>query len=135
MNLAKIQAKISAMAEDDYFSLTDEERTFYNIKNILDAVNGKGLLSYYESDCSNYAIDAVDDLYSAGMDEVASVIESANAIFPGGCPPEEAEDRVEIIDSWEHEYDSLYDQWTDDIMEFSVSLEEACEKLARAFSK
>ncbi len=135
MNLAKIQAKISNMAEDDYFSLSDGERAFFNIKNILDAVNGKGLLSYYESEQSNYAQDAVDDLYSVGMDEVASVIESANAIFPGGCPPEEAEDRMEIIDSWEHEYDSLYEQWTDDILEFSVPLEEACENLAKNFSE
>ncbi len=130
MNLSKIWAKVSEAAEDDYFSLSDTERAFYNIKNILDAVNGRGLLSYYESDYSNYAIDAVDDLYSAGMDEVASIIENANAIFPGGCPPEEAEDRMEIIDSWEHEYDSLYEQWTDDIMEFAIPLEQACENLA-----
>ncbi len=132
MNLAKIQARINEAAEDDYFGLSDEERAFYNIKNILDAVNGSGLLSYYENDCSNYAVDSVDDLYSAGMDEVASIIENANAIFPGGCPPEESEDRMEIIDSWEHEYDSLFEQWTDDIMEFSLPLEEACEKLAKS---
>ncbi len=135
MNLAKIQAKINAAAEDDYTALTDQERTFFNLKNILDAVNGNGLLGYYESEHSNYAVDAVDDLYSVGMDEVASVIESANAIFPGGFPPEEAEDRMEIIDSWEHEYDSLYEQWTDDILEFSLSLEEACENLARSLSE
>ncbi len=132
MNLAKIQAKISEAAEDDYFGLSDSERAFFNIKNVLDAVSGQGLLSYYESDNSNYAIDAVDDLYSAGMDEVASIIENANAIFPGGCPPEEPEDRMEIIDSWEHEYDSLFEQWTDDIMEFALPLEETCEKIAKA---
>ncbi len=132
MNLTKLWAKINYAAEDDYYSLSDEERAFYNVKNILDAVSGPGLLNYYESDLANYAVDAVDDLYNAGMDEVASIIENANAIFPGGCPPEEAEERMEIIDSWEHEYDSLYEQWTDDIMEFAIPLEEACEKLATA---
>ncbi len=130
MNLAKIQAKIKSAAEDDYFGLSDVERAFYNIKNILDAVSGQGLLSYYESEHASFAADAVEDLYSVGMDEAASIIEDANAFFPGGCLPEELDERIDIIDSWEHEYDSLFEQWTDDIMEFAMPLEQACEKLA-----
>lgn len=117
------------MAEDDYYSLSNEERIAYNVKNVLDAVNGNGLLSFYESYHGDFALDAVDDLYSIGMDEIASVIENANAIFPGGCPPEDVESRVEIIDSWENEYDSLFEQWTDDILEFSAPLEKEFEKL------
>ena len=129
MNLNKIFAKISEAAEDDYFSLSSEERAIFNIKNVIDAVNGAGLLSFYENYCGDFAQDAVDDLYSAGMDEAASIIENANAIFPGGCPPEDVDSRIEIIDSWEHEYDSLYDQWNDDIMEFLIPLEQALEQL------
>ena len=129
MNLNKIFAKISEAAEDDYFSLSSEERAIFNIKNVIDAVNGAGLLSFYENYCGDFAQDAVDDLYGAGMDEAASIIENANAIFPGGCPPEDVDARIEIIDSWEHEYDSLFDQWTDDILEFIIPLEEALEDL------
>ena len=134
MSWNKIWARITEAAEDDYFSLSDEERAVFNIKNIIDAVNGAGLLSYYESYCADYAEDAVEDLYSAGMDEVASVIENANALFPGGCPPDDLDTRIEIIDSWEHEYDSLYDQWNDDIMEFMLPLEEAFEGLVAKLS-
>lgn len=129
MNSNKIWSKIQEMAEDDYYSLSNEERIAYNVKNVLDAVNGNGLLSFYESYHGDFALDAVDDLYSIGMDEIASVIENANAIFPGGCPPEDVESRVEIIDSWENEYDSLFEQWTDDILEFSAPLEKEFEKL------
>ncbi len=129
MNLQKIWSKIAEAAEDDYSSLTDSERAAYNIKNLMDAVNGRGLLSYYENECSDYAEDVIEDLYSVGMDEVASIIENSNAIFPGGCPPEDVDSRIEIIDSWEHEYDSLYEQWTDDILEFAIPLEEAFDKL------
>ncbi len=129
MNSNKIWSKIQEAAEDDYFSLSNEERTAYNIKNILDAVNGSGLLSFYESCHGDFALDAVDDLYSVGMDEIASIIENSNAIFPGGYPPEDVDSRVEIIDSWEHEYDSLFEQWTDDILEFSAPLEKEFEKI------
>lgn len=130
MNLNKIWARISEAAEDDYFSLKNDERAVFNMKNIMDAVTGDGLLSFYEGYCADYAEDAVEDLYNAGMDEVASIIENANAIFPGGCPPEDVETRIEIIDNWEHEYDSLFDQWNDDIMEFAIPLEEALEQIA-----
>jgi len=129
MNLNKLWARISEAAEDDYFSLSSDERAVFNVKNVIDAVNGDGLLSYYESNASDFSEDAVEDLYSIGMDEVASIIENANALFPGGCPPEDLDSRIEIIDSWEHEYDSLYDQWNDDIMEFMIPLEEAFEQL------
>ena len=134
MSWNKIWARITEAAEDDYFSLSDEERAVFNIKNIIDAVSGAGLLSYYDSYCADYAEDAVEDLYSAGMDEVASVIENANALFPGGCPPDDLDTRIEILDSWEHEYDSLYDQWNDDIMEFMLPLEEAFEGLVAKLS-
>ncbi len=134
MSWNKIWSKIAEAAEDDYFSLTSEERAVFNIKNIIDAVNGKGLISYYESACGDYAEDAVEDLYNAGMDEVAYVLENANALFPGGCPPEDLDTRTEIIDSWEHEYDSLYDQWNDDIMEFMLLLEGAFEELVNKLS-
>ncbi len=129
MNLNKVWSKIQESAEDDYYSLSNEERIAYNIKNIIDAVNGRGLLSFYESYHGDFALDAVDDLYSIGMDEIASVLENSNAIFPGGCPPEDVESRLEIIDSWEHEYDSLYEQWTDDILEFAAPLEAEFEKI------
>ena len=129
MNFNKIWSKIQEAAEDDYFSLSTEERIAYNIKNVLDAVNGAGLLSFYESYHGDFALDAVDDLYSVGMDEIASVMENANAIFPGGCPPEDVDSRIEIIDSWDHEYDSLFEQWTDDILEFSAPLEKEFEKI------
>jgi len=129
MNWHKIWAKISEAAEDDYYSLSDSERAIYNLKNIIDAVNGAGLLSYYESYCADYSEDLVEDLYNAGMDEIAAVIESSNAIFPGGCPPADLDSRIEIIDSWEHEYDSLFEQWNDDILEFALPLEQVIEKL------
>ncbi len=132
MNSSKIWERISETAEDNYFLLSSDERIAYNLKNIIDAVNDNGLLSYYKSHCADYAEDAVEDLNNVGMYEVASIIENANALFPGGCPDEDLEERLEIIDSWEHEYDSLYEQWTEDILEFSIPLEET---LAQIMSK
>ena len=125
----KLLAKICEKAEDDYFSLTAEERAVYNVKNVIYAVTGKGLLSFYKNYGGDHAEDAVEDLYSIGMDEVAFVVENANSLFPGGYPDEELEARLETIEDWDCEYDSLYDQWNDDIMEFLMPLEEAFEEL------
>ena len=126
---SKILAVIAEKAEDDYAALSLEERVIYNLKRVMDAVNGKGLISLYENSDYYYAEDSVEDLYTAGLDEIATVIESANAMFPGGCPPEEPEERIEIIDSWDHDFDSLFEQWTEDILEFSAEMERGLDKL------
>ena len=126
-----IWAKIANKAEDDYFSLDERERVVYNLRKVMEAVNGRGLMRLYEDSDYYYAEDSVDDLYTAGLDEVASIIESANAMFPGGCPPEELDERLEIIESWDHEFDELFDQWTDDILEFSSDMERSYSDLLR----
>ena len=130
-----VWAKIASKAEDDYFSLDEKERVVYNLRKVMEAVNGRGLLRLYEDSDYYYAEDSVDDLYTAGLDEIASIIESANAMFPGGCPPEELEERIEIIDSWDHEYDELFDQWTEDILEFSAEMERSYNDFLKAVAE
>ena len=129
MSRYEILQNIFDSAEDDYYSLTQEEKTVYNLKSIYDAVNGAGLLSYYQGFAGGYASDALDDLYSVGMDEIAAIIESANAIFPECMPPEDTEERLEIIDEWEGEYDALFDEWTEEILEFTPPLMCELERL------
>ena len=124
-----VWAKIASKAEDDYFSLDEKERVVYNLRKVMEAVNGRGLMRLYEDSDYYYAEDSVDDLYTAGLDEIAAVLESANAIFPGGCPPVEFYERADIIDSWDGEYDDFFEQLTEDILEFSVDLESCYEKL------
>ena len=135
MNTNKIWSRIAMKAEDDYASLTEKERVLYNLRRVMDAVNGRGLMSLYETNDYYYAEDSVEDLYTAGLDEVAAIIESANAMFPGGCPAEETEERLEIIDSWDHEFDELFDQWTDDILEFSAEMERSYNEIAVALGE
>ena len=129
MSKYEILREIFASAEDDYFSLTPEEKTVYNLKSIYDAANGAGLLSYYEGNAGGYAMDALDDLYSVGMDEIAAIIDSANAIFPDCCPPEDSETRCDIISDWEGDYDALFEEWTDEILEFASPLLNEIERL------
>ena len=56
------------------------------------------------------------------MDEIAAIIDSANAIFPDCIPPEDTETRCDIISDWEGDYDALFDDWTDAILEFAAPL-------------
>ncbi|MBR2460154.1 MAG: hypothetical protein IKB34_02835 [Clostridia bacterium] len=129
MNISKIWTSIELKAEDDYFSLSDDERRVYSLRKVIDAINGRGLLSLYRSRDYLYPEDIVEDLYALEQDEAAAIIENANSMFPGGFVPEEPEERAEIIDSWDEGFDELFDQWTDDILEFNSFLEGAYNNL------
>ena len=129
MDRFEIWTEILTTAEEDYYTLSSEERMIYGLKSILDAVNGSGLIAYYEGNAGGHAEDAVDDLYTLGLDEIAAVIESANAMFPDGLPPEDYEERNACIYDWEGEYDDLFDEWTDEILEFASMLDAEIERL------
>lgn len=129
MDRFEIWSEILATAEEDYYELSSEERMIYGLKSILDAVNGPGLLSYYESNAAAHVEDALEDLYNLGLDEIAAVIENANAMFPEGLPPEELDERQGCIYDWDGEFDDLFDEWTDEILEFSSMLEGEIKRL------
>lgn len=129
--MKEIIENIMSGGEENYYALTDEEKTVYNAKSILNAVNGGGLLEYYKGVCGGYACDALDQLYSIGMDEIAAVIESANSIFPESYPPEDISERLDIISDFEDEYEALFDEWTDEILEFASMLEAEIERIVQ----
>ena len=131
-NMNGILSDILENGEDGYYELSENEQAVYNIKNLVDAVNGSGLLSYYKSAASSYVNDMLDTLYSLGMDEIAAVIESANAIFPDSYPPEDIAERLEIISEFEDDYAALFYEWTDEILEFISPLECELEALVEA---
>ncbi len=118
-----IVSKIISRAEDDYYALTDDEKNVYIFNSILDAVNKGSLIKYYKSHAGGYALEAIEYLYSIGLDEIAAIIESANAIFPDTFPPEDMEERLEIIEEFEDDYSALFDEWTEEILEFAMPLE------------
>ena len=132
MDRFEIWSEILNSAEKDYYSLSNEERIVYNLKSILDAVHSTGLMKYYMSNAGGYAEDAIEDLYSVGLDEIAAVIESSNSMFPEGVPPEDIDERTEIISDWDGEYDDLFEEWTEEILQFTAPLE---EELNRLFSE
>ena len=123
MDRFEIWSEILATAEEDYYDLSSEERMIYGLKSIHDAVNSSGLLAYYEGNAAAHVEDAIEDLYNLGLDEIAAVMESANAMFPEGLPPEDLDERLSCIDDWDGEYDDLFSEWTDEILEFSSMLE------------
>lgn len=122
---------IMSLGDDDYYALGEEEKIVYNAQSILNAVNGSGLLEYYKGVCGGYACDAIEQLYSIGMDEIAAVMESANAIFPESYPPEDITERLDVISDFEDEFASLFDEWTDEILEFSQALEDEIKNIEK----
>ena len=50
-------------------------------------------------------------------------------MFPDGLPPEEPDERQGCIYDWDGEYDDLFDEWTEEILEFSSMLEAEIDRL------
>ena len=125
----KIWDEIAKKAEEDYGLLVGNERIIYNLRKVIDAVNDRNLLILYTDSDYYSAEDSIEDFYTVGLDEIAVVLESANAMFPGGCPPEDYYDRVDIINSWDGEYDDFFQQLTEDILEFFIEMENCYDKL------
>ena len=134
MNYIKLWQDISRTAEDDYYSLPEDRQTLFNIKSIADSVNGDGLKSYYLSYAGAFAEDAANQLYDIGLDLVAAVIENANSLFPEGTPPEDDIERKEIIDEWDGDYDYLYDDWNETILQNIPELEAEIDSLFEKIS-
>lgn len=124
-----ILTKILQNGEKDYYALSDTEKMVFSLKHLFDAVCGKGLIIYFKSTAGAYVSDAIDALYSLGVDEIAAVLEGACCIFPDGMPPEDSTERLDIISELEEEYSDLFDEWTDEILEFISPLKSELQGL------
>ena len=134
MDFITLWNEISNTARDDYYSLSEAEQMLFNIKSIADNSCEGGLKSYYLSFAGAYASDAAEQLYSLGLDLIAAVIENCNSLFPDGIPPENDAERTEIIDDFGSEYDYLFDDWTDTVLDNITDLESEIDSLYEKIS-
>ena len=83
----------------DYDSLTDDERVWFCIQSLVQAVGNGGLVSYfYNSAADNYE-DCLDALSSLDAYRMKHAVEQYGDLF-GDRVPEDIEERNRIIRSW-----------------------------------
>jgi hypothetical protein len=109
-----------------YELLTEDERAWFNIQSLMQAVNDGGLVSYYFDHGADHLMETMADLKKLGADEVLGLLQQMNRLFPDELPPADIDERNNIIDTWdEDEVTDLLDK----LDEMFFDSEDALENL------
>ncbi len=82
-----------------YGALSDLEKTWFNLRVLIDSVNNGGLISYFYNSGADTLDDCLEALTQCGADDVRCAVETLCARFPGGVP-RDMHGRNEVINSW-----------------------------------
>lgn len=109
---------------DGYDSLSRPEKTWLNIRALIDSIENGGVISYFYNSGADTLVDCLEDLRELEADSVRVQVERVAELFPGGVPGE-IEARNAVIDSWpDGDIESLLEEVDDELMPLMSSLEE-----------
>ena len=114
-----------------YESLTRPEKTWLNIRSLIDSIENGGAISYFYNSGADTLSDCLEDLQFLEADKVRAQIDRICDLFPNGVPTT-SDDRNAIIDSWSEddqasETDDLLQEIDELLMPLMPSLEEQLE--------
>ena len=82
-----------------YDILTDNEKVWFNIQCLIQAVNNGGFLGYYSSAVADAVDDCVNALDVIGATSSRNLVERVNSLFEHGVPKDMDERNMEL-DHW-----------------------------------
>ena len=98
-------------AVNDYDSLSSDERIWFNIQALIDAVDNGGLISHYYNSGADHNKETIADLITIGFSDVADLLIKVNKLFPNSQPSTDLGERNEVINNWEDgKFDELLNQ-------------------------
>ena len=98
MDHAAVMNSCDAKAERVGLSaLSEVERVVVLVNRVNFEVIQGGLTTFFYNSAGNHAAETVPALVAVGADKAATALQSAMALFPGGSPPA---DRDERYDGW-----------------------------------
>lgn len=93
--------------EKGYLSFSLDERIWFNVRGLIDAIENGGIISFYYNYGADYLDDTLEDLKKIDAIEVVHLLQKVNELFPNGNPPKDIDERNEVIDSWDGQYEEL----------------------------
>src|SRR5580658_9571121 len=94
-------AKLVGKAIHNYQLLSPDERIWYNIQALKDAVDNGGLISYYYNDGANHLSETIADLKTIGADNIVALLQQVNQLFPDEVSALSINERNNVISTWE----------------------------------
>lgn len=125
---------VTKCENEGYDKLTSDERVWYNIRSLIDAVDNGGVISFYYNYGANYLNETLEDLKKIEAQEVIGLVEQVNGLFPNSMPPRDIDDRNSIINSWDDEgkdLDALFESVDNRFYELEEELELKLESIVR----
>lgn len=119
--------------EDGQSGLNTYERIWLNVDGLIGDVSGGGLISFFYNHGADHYKETIEDLRAIGADSAIALVNKIGSMFPGGIPPEQIDERNEIIDSWDH--DELNDFFEDLDEQFGAITDDLEHKLESAIEK
>ena len=115
-----------------YDSLTKNEKTWLNIRALIDSVENGGLISYFYNSGADNLLDLLAILQELECDETREHILTACELFPGEVP-KTMDARNEVINSWPNHgkeaqrIEAVWDDLDDKMMPLMEDLDEVLD--------
>jgi len=96
--------------ETGYLSFSSDERIWFNVRGLINAIENGGLISFYYNYGVDYLDDTLEDLKKIDAIKVVHLLQKVNELFPNGNPPKDIDERNEVIGSWDEQYYDLFEE-------------------------
>lgn len=123
---------INKVDEIGYEKLSENERLWFNIRDLIDSADNGGLISFYYNSGADHLDETIEDLAKLNASEVIEILSKINKLFPNAKPPKDIDARNETISSWEDEViDDLLEDLDNEFYELEEDLESRIEPIVK----
>lgn len=130
------QRIIEQVEDEGLYSLTPDERLWYNVRQLMDTAEDGGLLSYYYTPHADQMEQLLKDLKKLDAKPALAILTEINQQFPKGNPPQDLDTRIDIMENWDEElFEGFTDKLDDDFYEYMNELEELLDPIIEKIMK
>ena len=108
----------------DYGELSEAEKVFVAIWGLEADVNNGGFSQYYYNSSGDHAMHAPGALRAIGANQMAGIVDKANAQFGAGGPPADRDERQNALDALAGKADDAWLELSGQFQDYPENLTE-----------
>ncbi len=102
--------------------LSDEERNFILIEELEQQVNSGGFNFFFSYSYGSFAHETLYSLEQIGSIKFKQILENAMGVFNNSTVPQNEEERFEVIEENEEEFDEVWDLLDDEFYQYEEDI-------------
>jgi hypothetical protein len=120
--LIGISERLLPLSEKRFGKMSPAEQTFWLVWQMLSEVNNGGFNQFYFNSSGDRSIATPAALRTIGAKKFAGIMERANALFPGGRPPEHRYKRQTVLEEIDPETE-LFDDLDEEVYAYPENVD------------